>query len=170
MLGGIKMKKFIIVILGVMFFTVGFTVNPVVAAEKQKVYEMGESGQTVSFFMTVEEIAAEDTEKERLAAIREAKIQKPKQRRKIFEMGEGGHFVSFLMTTDEIAAEDAKIARFKARHDSKTSKEESKVITFELAESGEIIEFPLKGMEIITEGIANTSVKTEEDIEKNPDS
>jgi hypothetical protein len=161
MLGEIKMKKYTIIILGIMFFTVGTLVNPIVAAERQKVYEMGESGQTVSFRMTIKEIAAEDTEKERIATIRETKTQKSKQRRKIFEMGESGQIISFPMTADEIVAEDAKIARLKALHDSKVSKEGSEVVTFELAESGETIEFHVKGVDIMTGGVAKTGTSVE---------
>ena len=142
------MKKYIIAILGIMFLTIGTIVNPVAAAERLRIYEMAESGQTVSFLMTIEEIAAEDNDKERLATIREAKTQKPKHRRKVFEMGESGQIVLFPTTADEIAAEDAKITLLKARYDSKTSKEGSEVVTFELAESGETIEFPLPLQEI----------------------
>ena len=142
------MKKYTFTILGIMFFTIGIIVNPVLAAERQRVYEMGESGQIFSFLMTLEEIAAEDNEKEKLATIREAKTQKPKQRRKIFEMSESGQIVSFPMTADEIVAEDTEIGRLKAIQNVRVPKREGDFVIFELAESGEIIEFPAKGVEI----------------------
>jgi AAA15 family ATPase/GTPase len=120
--GGVKMKKYITTILGIMFLTVGLIVNPVLAAERKKVYEMGESGQTVSFVMTEEEIAAEDTEKEKIASTRGSKDDKQKQRRRVFEMGESSQTISFRLTADEIVAEDEKIARLKVWPDSKASK------------------------------------------------
>jgi hypothetical protein len=163
------MEKYII-ILGIMFITVGITVNPAVAVETHRIYEMGESGQTVSFPMTAEEFAAEHSERERLSAIREIKAQKPKQRQRVFEMGESSQIVSFPMTAQEIADEDANIARPKALYDSKPSKVRGEVITFELAESGEIIEFPARGVEIKTEGVADTSDKIEADLETIPNS
>jgi ribulose 1,5-bisphosphate carboxylase large subunit-like protein len=130
---------------------------------------MGESGQAVSFVMTAEEIAAEDTVKERIAARRGSQDDKQKQRRKVFEMGESSQMISFLLTAfDEIAAEDAKIVRLKARHDCEASKEVNEVIAFELAESGEHIEFPVKEVEISSEGVAQTAVEIVAGPEKNP--
>jgi len=164
------MKKYITVIIGIMFLTVGLLVNPIVAAERQKVYEMGESGQTVSFVTTEEEIAIEDTEKEKIATTRGSKDDKQKLRRKVFEMGESSHIVSFPITADEIAAEDAKIARLKARPDSKASKAVNEVIVFELAESGETIEFYGKEVKILIEGVAETTEEIEGGPEKNPNS
>jgi hypothetical protein len=164
------MKKYITIITGILFLIVGLIVTPVVAAEKQKIYEMGESGQTVSFVMTEEEIAAEDTEKEKIATNRGSKEDKQRQRRRAFEMGESGQTISFRLTADEIVAEDEKIARLKARPDSKASKEVNEVILFELAESGKTIEFSGKEVEILIEGVAETTEEIEGGSEKNPHS
>lgn len=84
--------------------------------------------------MTPHEIAAEDAENDRLAALREAKLKKPKKRMQIFEMGESGQTVEFPMTPDEIAAEEAENDRLAARREAKLKRPKKRVVKFELAD------------------------------------
>ena len=100
------LTKFTLLVMGIFL-----TIDPVIAGDRFKVYEMAESELTIEFKMTPEEIAAEDTENERLAAIREADNSSPQERFNVFEMGDG-ETVSFPMTVEEIAVEDNEIAKF----------------------------------------------------------
>jgi hypothetical protein len=126
--------KNIIIILG-SILTLGILIfnSSAIAEQRVKVFELAESG-------TPQEIAAEDAENDRLAALREAKLKKPKKRMQIFEMGESGQTVEFPMTPDAIAADDAENDRLTALQEAKQKK---CVAEFELAESGVIIEFPV---------------------------
>jgi hypothetical protein len=162
------MKNITIIITIILALGVFLIISPVMAENRVNAFEMGESGQIVEFTMTAEEIADKHAEKERLAAIREAKAQRPKQRLKIYEMGESGQMVSFPLTADEIAAEDTEIARLKAVQNIRVPKSESDFVIFELAESGETIEFPVKGVKILTEGIAKNGATVEADEENTP--
>ena len=49
--------------------------NSAKAEQRVKIFEMAESGQTIEFQMTPEEIASEDAENARLAGIRQAKLE-----------------------------------------------------------------------------------------------
>ena len=112
------------------------------AGEKMKVYEMGESGQTVEFKMTAAEIAAENA---RSAAINAANHQKSNAGLLVIEMGESGQKVSFPMSAEEIqraALRDAReAARRTARKNMRANKPNVPVDECELCESGEIITF-----------------------------
>ena len=105
------MKKYIIILVSLLSLSFVFVVHTAVAEERYKVYEMGETGQTVSFLMSADEIAAEDAESARQAAIRKANLQKATSRFKVFEMGEGGHTVALPMTAEEVATADAEQRR-----------------------------------------------------------
>ena len=115
------------------------------AGEKMKVYEMGESGQTVVFKMTAEEIIAENGEKARLAAINAASHQKPKARLLVIIMGESGESISFPMSAEEIQRtalrEAREAAKRTAQKNMKANKPKVLVEECELCESGEIITF-----------------------------
>jgi len=120
------------------------------AAEDKRVIaiEMGESGQTVEFPMSPEEIAAEKAENARLTTIRQAKLKKPEERKKVIEMGESGQTLEFPMSPEEIATEDADNARLVVLRKTRFNKSKKSVISFEMAESGIIIEFPVTAPEI----------------------
>ncbi len=139
--GGRKMKKIITTTLVLSVIALFLNLNTATAADRHKVFEMGESGSSVSFPMTAEEIAAEDAEAAKLAAIREAKLKNPGERMRVYEMGESGHTVSFPLTAEEIAAEDANKDRPVSRKAMQSSETEKRLTTFEMAESGQIIEF-----------------------------
>ena len=135
--------KNITIILG-SILTIGLFIvsGSAIAEQRVKIFEMGESGQTVEFPMSSEEIAAEDAEKERLAALQEAKLKKPKKRMQIIEMGESGQTVEFHMTPEEIAVEDAENERLSEVREAKLEMPQKCMEEYELAESGIIIEFP----------------------------
>ena len=111
------------------------------------VIEMGESGQTVEFLMSSEEIAAANAENARFAAIRQAKLKKSEERKQVIEMGESGQVAAFPMNPEKIAAEDIENARFAAVRQARLKKPQKQVVTFELPESGIIIEFPVNSLE-----------------------
>ena len=121
-----------------------FTIHPVFAGDRVKVYEMAESGITIEFKMTAEEIAVEDAMYARLAMHNEANNKNPHKRVKLYEMGESKQFVSFPMTPEEIAAEDAENERLAAIRKTKTKEQKKQVVTYELAESGILVTFPVK--------------------------
>jgi hypothetical protein len=139
--GGRKMKKIITTALVISAMALFLNLNTATAADRLKVFEMGESGCSVCFPMTAEEIAAEDAKAARLAAIREAKLENPGERMRIYEMGEGDHTVSFPLTAEEIAAEDANKDRPVSKKAVQSGEAEKRVTTFEMAESGQVIEF-----------------------------
>ena len=126
----------------VMVMAVTLTAGLAAAGEKMKVYEMGESGQTVEFKMTAAEIAAENA---RSAAINAANHQKSKARLLVIEMGESGHKVSFPMSAEEIqrtALREAQAAAQRtAQKNMRANKPNVPVDECELCESGEIITF-----------------------------
>ena len=141
------MKNVIIII--AILSTLGILLRISQAAEEKRVIviEMGESGQTVEFPMSPEEITAEKAKNDRFAAIRQTKLKKPEERKQVIEMGESGQAVEFLMSPEEIAAEDAENARFAATREARLKKPQKQVVTSELAESGIIIEFPVNSSE-----------------------
>ena len=120
--------------------TIILTFNTASAGEWVNVIEMGESGLAVEFPMTPEEITAEKTRRNNLAANRRPDVAASKKNLKIFEMGEGGHRVVFPMTAAEITAANARLAAIRSAGPLKSKKP---VVGFEMAESGHFIEFPV---------------------------
>jgi len=148
------MKNIIVTAFTVLVIGMFWTSNPVFAGDRVKVYEMAESGTTIEFKMTPEEIAAEDAKKLKLTTLKEANNNKPQNRVKEFEMGESGQIVTFSMTVAEIAAEDTENERLSTVRNSKSKKLKKHVITYELAESGISIEFPVETSDkVVTEAI-----------------
>jgi hypothetical protein len=116
--------------------------NPVAAEERFIEIEMVD-GNTVSFPLTAEEIAAEDAKKEILEAIRKAKSKKKLRKRYVeIEMADG-NTVSFPMTAAEIAAEDAKMAKLDILKKKRSITPKKEVILVEMAD-GNFAEFPVK--------------------------
>jgi hypothetical protein len=66
---------------------------------------MAESGQTVVFPMNPKEIAAEDAANNRLAAIRQARFQKPQKQVATFELAVSGIDIEFPLPQPEMLAE-----------------------------------------------------------------
>ena len=130
--------------------TIFITVTTVASAERVTVFELAESGETIMFPMTAEEIAAEDAEKARFDSALESKVTKPEERFHVFEMAESGQTISFPKSAEEIATEDVENAKSKVSA-SKMNKPQKRVIQFELSESGEMIEFPVIEIEVVTE-------------------
>ncbi|MBW2411971.1 MAG: hypothetical protein JRF72_19415 [Deltaproteobacteria bacterium] len=126
-----------------------FNLNTALADENIKVYEMGESGQIVSFPMTAEEIAAADCDNKKPAAVRKASAEKTRAAVLIYEVGEGGHRITFPLTRTNPDREDVLGWKpdYKAAEGSRSSsrnhKSDNRVLTFEMAESGLLIEFPM---------------------------
>ena len=137
------MKKIILITFTILAVGLLYTINPLFAADRVKVYETGESGGTIEFKMTAEEIAAEDRANAKLAAIEEARGNKPVKRVKAIEMGESGTGVLFPMTAAEIAAEDAESAKLTAIRKTRSTGSKRHVVRHEIAESGDYIEFPV---------------------------
>ena len=129
------MNKTISYLFAITMLTIFFTFNTADAGGRIMVYEMGESGVTIEFPMTPEEIAAED------AAYVEVAAESISENVKVFEMGEGGHTVAFPMTADEITAAKAENARIAAVKAARLATTQEPVVRFKLAESGHIIEF-----------------------------
>jgi hypothetical protein len=147
------MKKIITTTLLILAMALFFNLNTATAADKLKVFEVGESGWSVSFPMTPEEISAEDAETARLAAIRKAKSKNTDKRLRVYEMGESSYEVSFPLTAAEIAAEDEKNERLASKKAAKSSKPECRTIAYEMAESGHIIEFTVTTEETVSEDV-----------------
>ena len=134
----ISTKKFVIAGLATLF-----TVGTASAADRIKIFKMAESGITIEFPMTPEEIAADDAANSILKATGRMNVTKPNARVKVFEMGEGGHRVVFPMTAEEITAADAENARLAAIRAANAAKPKNRGEVLEMAESGDTIEFPL---------------------------
>ena len=163
------MKKITTKILSVLALTLLITVTTVSAAERVKVFELAESGITITFPMTAEEIAAEDAEKARIDSARESRVTKPEERLNVFEMAESGQTISFPMSAEEIAAQDAEKAKSKVSA-IKLNKPKKRVIQYELAESGLVIEFPVPEVEAVAEStdeIIGTAMKAKVENSKN---
>jgi hypothetical protein len=142
--GEIKMKHTIVTTIILLAVVIFINANLAFAENRVTVFEMAESGVTIEFPMTPEEIAAEDLKNARIAEIKEDDKQRPRARLKVIEMGESGQTVTFAMNAEEIASEDAEFARLAAIRAAKSRKSQNQVVKFELAESGIIIEFPEK--------------------------
>ena len=136
------MKTITANIFAIIVLTVIFTFSAAFAGEWVKVIEMGESGLTVEFPMTPEEIAAEKVKRAGRSADRKAEPAVSSQKLITIEMGESGYAVTFKMTAEEIAALNAENARLAALKAARKKVPQEPVVRFELAESGHIIEFP----------------------------
>ena len=143
------MRKVILTAISIMAMVIIVSINIASAEKRHIVYEMGESGQTVSFPMTPEEIAAVDADNARLVQGGALKSQKTAPRFKTIEMGEGGQIVSFLMTPEEMTAEDAEKRRLSEIR-RKSSVDDRQTVAYETAESGMLIEFPERVSEVNT--------------------
>jgi O-acetyl-ADP-ribose deacetylase (regulator of RNase III) len=149
------MKNIIVTAFTLLAMGMLLTINPAFAGDQVKIYEMAESGITIEFPMTPEEIAAEEAENATQAARRQAAKNNSRQRFKVYEMAESGQTISFPMTSEEIAAEDAENARRAAIRKSKSVEQKKQVVIFELAESGVAIEFPVETSgKVVLEAIA----------------
>ena len=139
-------KKLMITIVMVFVLAMSLASHPATAEERWKVFEMGESGQTVAFKLTAEEITAE---KARLAAINADNHQKSKVRLLVIEMGESGENVSFPISAEEIQKtalrEAQETAKRTAQKNIKANKRNVPVEGCELCESGQIINFTKSG-------------------------
>ena len=134
------MRKVILTAINILTMVIIVSLNTASAEKRHIVFEMGESGQAVSFPMTPEEIAAVDADDARLVKGGVLKSQNTAPRFKTIEMGEGGQIVSFLMTPEEVTAEDAERQHlYEIRR--KISVDDRQTITYETAESGMLIEF-----------------------------
>jgi hypothetical protein len=147
------MRKVILTAISILTMVIIVSLNTASAEKRHIVFEMGESGQTISFPMTPEEIAAVDADNARLVKGGVLKSQKTAPRFKTIEMGEGGQIVSFLMTPEEITAEDAEKRRLSEIH-RKISADDRHTVAYETAESGILIEFPERVLEVNTVIIA----------------
>ena len=147
------MRKLILTATAILAMVIMVSINTASAEKKHIVFEMGESGQTVSFPMTDAEISALSAENATQVHGGKFNSQKTAPSIKIYEMGESGQIISFLMTLEEIAAEDAEKRRVsKIRR--KSSVDDKQTITYEMAESGVVIEFPEHILEDHTVNIA----------------
>ena len=153
--------RIIITFTTILLFLVLVTVYPAVAGESVQIFEMGESGQTVEFKLSPEEIAAKMNETKRLATSTQNISGTGKQRETIFEMAESGQLVSFPMTEKEIVAEDAQKAQSRVVQNRRANKDGTRRVIFELAESGVTIEFPEKMVEILVNDVALINVNVE---------
>ena len=147
------MRKVILTAISILAMVIIVSINTALAEKRHIVIEMGESGQTVSFPMTEEEIAAIDAENARQVKSVALNSQKTALRFKTIEMGEGGQIVSFLMTPEEMAAEDAE-KRCLSKIRRKSSVDNRQTVAYEAAESGMLIEFPESVSEVNTVNIA----------------
>ena len=135
------MRQVILTAIRILAMVIIVSLNTASAEKRHIVFEMGESGQTISFPLTPEEITAVDADNARQVKGGVLKSQKTESRFKTIEMGEGGQIVSFLMTPEEMAAEDAENQRLSEIR-RKSSVNDRQTIAYEMAESGALIEFP----------------------------
>ena len=149
------MRKIILTAISILAMVIIVSLNTASAEKRHIVFEMGESGQTVSFPMTADEIAAIDAENTKQRKNKALNSQQNASRFKIIEMGESGQIVSFLMTPEEMAAEDAENQRLSEIR-RKSSGNDRQTIAYEMAESGMLIEFPERVSEVNTVIIAKT--------------
>ncbi|MDX1707862.1 MAG: hypothetical protein R3274_04635 [Desulfobacterales bacterium] len=138
------MKNVILATFTLLVMGIFLSIDPVIAGVRYKVYELAESGMTIEFKKSPEEIAADDVENARRAAIREADNNRPQERLNIFEMGESGQTVSFPKTVEEIATEDNENVRLAAIRKAKSEEQKKQAVIYELGEGGDLIEFPVK--------------------------
>ena len=147
------MRKVILTSISILAMVIIVSINTASAEEKHIVIEMGESGQTVSFPMTTEEIATVAADSARMVQGGVLKLHKTARRFKTIEMGEGGQTISFLMTAEEITAEDTEKRRLSEIR-RKSYGDDRKTIAYEMAESGMRIEFSERVVKINSMSIA----------------
>ena len=146
------MKKVILTAISILAMVIVVSINTATAENRHIVFEMGESGQIVSFPMTSEEVAAVDARNAGLEQGGVQNSQKTAPRYRTIEMGEGGQIVSFLMTPEDIAAEDAeKLSLSEIRK--KSFVDDRQTVVYEIAESGTRIEFPKRVIEVTSNSI-----------------
>lgn len=147
------MKKVIQTTISILIIVMVVSINTASAEKRQIVLEMGESGQTVSFPITSEEIAVVDPENAGLTQGGALDSKKNAPRFLTIEMAESGEAVSFLMAPEEIAVEDVKRLRLsKIRRKSYIG--DRKTIAYEMAESGMLIEFLERAVRVNSVSIA----------------
>jgi hypothetical protein len=158
------MKNIIVTTFTLLVIGAFLTINPALAGDRAKIYEMAESGLIIEFKMTPKEIAAQSSEIAGLAAPSKAHNNHPQKRVKAFEMGESGQRVFFPMTAEEIAAVNTEKAKLSAIRKAKSEERKKQNITYELAESGVSVEIPVDTpdkavVEAITEKIISDDLK-----------
>lgn len=147
------MRQVILTAISILAMVIMVSISAASVEKRHIVIEMGEGGQTVSFPMTADEIAAIDAENTKQRKSKALNSQQNASRFKIIEMGESGQIVSFLMTPEEMAAEDAENQRLSEIR-RKSSVNDRQTIAYEMAESGMLIEFPERVSEANTVNIA----------------
>ena len=130
------MKNIILTVFTFLIIGIFLAIDPVFAGDRFKTYELAESGFTIEFKMTPEEIAAKDAENARMAAIIEADSNRPQEKLSLFEMIE--------MTVEKIASEHNENVRLAAVRKATSETQQKQAAIYELSESGGLIEFPLK--------------------------
>jgi hypothetical protein len=136
------MKKYMTLLVCKLALALVVVFNPAQAAERFKAFELAESGQTVYFLMSAEEIAIEKAQGARQEVLLETIRPKPIPRFKVFEMGEGGHTVAFRLTPEESAAMEAENRDRAPSHSTRAETSKPQTAGVELAESGQMIAFP----------------------------
>ena len=91
--------------ISILFLAALVTMNPAIAGDRLKIFQMGESGQMVSFPLTAEEIGIDNTEIGRRRAIRNDRVPKGESDLVIFELAESGEIIEFLAKEVEIFIE-----------------------------------------------------------------
>ena len=147
------MRKVILTAISILAMVIMVSISTASAEKRYLFIEMGEGGQTISFPMTAEEIAAIDAENSKQIKSEVVNSQQNASRFKIIEMGESGQIVSFLMTPEEMVAEDAEKRRLSEIR-RKRSVDDRQTVAYETAESGMLIEFPERVSEVNTVIIA----------------
>ena len=134
------MRKIILTAISILSLVIMVSTNSAAAEERRIIFEMGESGQTVSFPMTSEEISDHVVDFERLVQIGLSISKTITQRFTAYEMGESGQTFSFPMTSEEISVDDAAKPLLSDIR-KKSTVDEWQPGAYEMAESGELIEF-----------------------------
>jgi hypothetical protein len=99
------MKNITIIITIILALGVFLIISPVMAENRVIAFEMGESGQMVSFPLTADEIVAEDAEIARLKAAQNIRVPKSESDFVIFELAESGETIEFPVKGVEILTE-----------------------------------------------------------------
>ena len=142
------MKHLLYIELVVTILVAVLVASGVNAAERVKVIELGESGITIEFPLTPDEIAAEEVASSRFIVANPKSVEKSGNNVIVYEMGEGGHLIEFQAKAEEIAAANAENARLAAFQAKKAS-----IVPlpagdrFEMVENGNFIVFPPVGMQ-----------------------
>ena len=152
------MRKIILTTISILSLLSMVSINSVAAEEKYIVFEMGESGQTVSFPMTSQEIAASEADNAKLMKIGTLISQAITQSFITYEMAESGQTFSFPMDPEEIAAEDIAIPLL-SDISNKSTANERQPVSYEMAESGILIEFYKPVLEDQTANLARVEYR-----------